>query len=391
MNHPALPFIFFVFILLLYQIISYHVLQIKFLLTHRDLFAQQLLLCSDIFCPMSKTSTQQTSAFKEIPNPPYDLVVVGELNMDLILDHVNNLPEIGKERIAENMTITLGSSSAILASNASVLGLCTAFTGRVGDDLFGNRILRILDERGLDTSNILVSDKVNTGLTCIYTTKGDRGMITYPGAMEELTIKDINWEQIGSARHLHLSSYYLQKGIRPDCAELFNKAKAMGLTTSLDTNWDPDEQWGDEIYDILKFIDVFLPNDEEAMLISKKDNLDDALHFLTSLGCIVVATCGSKGIIAQSGSTRYTVTSVPVTSVDAIGAGDSFNAGFLSRFVKGQSLEESLKFGVVTGAFSTLEAGGTTAFEDIERFQKFAARANPQLTKTETKATDVKS
>ncbi len=316
-------------------------------------------------------------------NSSLDMVVVGELNMDIILDHVNKLPEMGKERIAKSMTITLGSSSAILASNAAALGLRIAFIGRVGEDLFGNHILRILDERGLDTSNILVSNRVQTGLTCIYTSIGDRGMITYPGAMEYLTISDISWNLIAKARHLHMSSYYLQKGIRPDCAELFKKAKCMGLSTSLDTNWDPDERWGNELFEILKNVDIFLPNDEEAMLISKKDNVDDALHYLNSFGCTVVATCGADGIRARSGTSLFSVTSIPVKSVDAVGAGDSFNAGFLSRFINGHSLEDSLLFGVTTGAYSTLEAGGTTAFEDLDRFKKFAESAKPKLTKTD--------
>ncbi|MEX0681058.1 MAG: carbohydrate kinase family protein [Balneolales bacterium] len=333
---------------------------------------------------MSNPSTIKNSPSQGHEKASSDMVVIGELNMDLIMDKINNLPEIGKERIAENMTITLGSSSAILASNAATLGLQIAFTGRVGKDLFGKQILQILDDRDLDISNILVSEKVKTGLTCIYTSEGDRGMITYPGAMDELSIEDMNWEQVRSSKHLHMSSYYLQKGIRPDCAEIFKKAKSMGLSTSLDTNWDPDEKWGDDVYDVLKYVDVFLPNDAEALLISKKNNLDDAIKFLTTFGCTVVVTCGSEGIVVREGTTQYTASAIDVKPVDAVGAGDSFNAGFLSKYVKQENLEECLKFGMITGAFSTLEPGGTTAFQDMKHFNTFASQAHPVIKKMES-------
>lgn len=308
-----------------------------------------------------------------------DMMVVGELNMDIILGHVNNLPAIGKERIAESMAVTLGSSSAILASNAAALGMKVAFTGRIGNDLFGEQIRKILNQRALDTNCILTSEKVQTGLTFIYTYDNDRGMITYPGAMEHLTIEDIDWAVVETTAHLHMSSYYLQKGIRPDCAELFRKAKSLGLSTSLDTNWDPDEQWGDEIYEVLKYVDVFLPNDAEAKLISKKDSLEDALDLLSSFGCVVVATCGSQGIIAKDGDTIYRASAVNVTPVDAVGAGDSFNSGFLKNYTAGFELGACLELGIITGAYSTQRAGGTAAFEDMNTFRKFQDGVKGQI------------
>ena len=331
-----------------------------------------------------ETEYQSSKSAIGANNPNFDIVVVGELNMDIIMDRVNRLPEIGKERIAMSMFITLGSSSAILASNASSLGLNVAFIGRVGNDIFGKQITHILDGRGLDVMSIITSEKLQTGLTFIYTYENDRGMITYPGAMEEMTIKDIDWEKVRASRHLHMSSYYLQKGIRPDCLELFKRAKALGLGTSLDTNWDPDENWGEELYEVLKYVDVFLPNDAEAKLISKKKRLDDALAHLASFGSIVVATCGSEGVIARAGDTVYHVSAIKVTPVDAVGAGDSFSAGFLKNYVGGLDLRACLELGVTTGAYSTLKSGGTAAFEDMDSFQLFFDKVKSQINITVT-------
>ncbi|MCA1801405.1 MAG: carbohydrate kinase family protein [Rhodothermaceae bacterium] len=323
-----------------------------------------------------------TESFTEQPGVPAkkDLLVAGELNMDLIMEQVQGHPELGKERISEGMTLTLGSSSAIMASNASSLGLSTGFAGRVGNDLYGNKIREILQSRGIDTSHILDTPGVQTGLTVIYTIGNDRGMITYPGAMDFLTAEDISEELLEKHRHFHISSYYLQKGLREGAAGLFKKAKALGLTTSFDTNWDPDEKWGEEIFDILPYVDVFLPNDDEAMRISRTGNVDDALAKLAGYAGLVVATCGIKGIKARTGNTLYELQTVTVDSVDAVGAGDSFNAGFLSRYLKTAPIEDCLKAGVLAGAFSTTRAGGTAAFENLKNFERFGSNASPELT-----------
>lgn len=305
----------------------------------------------------------------ETSNPT--LIVVGELNIDLILDNVNQLPEIGKERIAQAMTLTLGSSSAILASNASMLGLDVGFIGRIGVDPFGNFAVNSLDESGVDTRHIINTDGAATGVTAIYTYHNDRGMLTYPGAMEELVIQDIPWDYISQAKHLHLSSYYLQTGLRPACKDLFKKAKELGLTTSFDTNWDPEEKWGTDVLEVLSYVDVFLPNDQEALLISGEDNLDQALSSLAKRAGIVVATCGAEGIKARQGDASYNLPGLPVVPVDAVGAGDSFNAGFLNQFINGNPIKECLHAGLVSSAFSTLASGGTAALKNKEEFARF--------------------
>ncbi|MEX2640077.1 MAG: carbohydrate kinase family protein [Balneolales bacterium] len=304
------------------------------------------------------------------------MVVVGELNVDLILEEINQLPEIGKERIAKGMTLTLGSSSAILASNASMLGLDVGFIGRIGRDAFGELALRSLQDSRVDTRHIIETEGLTTGVTTIFTHRNDRGMLTYPGAMESLVLDDIPWDYLHQAKHLHLSSYYLQSGLRPSCKELFRRAKQLGLSTSLDTNWDPEEKWGKDVLDVLPYIDIFLPNDHEARLISGKNDLDAALEFLSQRAGIVVATCGAEGVRAQQGDQKLSLPGLPVRPVDAVGAGDSFNAGFLNRYLGGEKLEDCLHYGLLTGAFSTLGSGGTSAFRDRDHFRRFSREMN---------------
>ncbi|WP_157942227.1 carbohydrate kinase family protein [Salinibacter altiplanensis] len=301
------------------------------------------------------------------------LVVVGELNADLILTSVQALPELGKEQLAEGMTLTLGSSSAILASNAGALGVDVGFVGRTGDDVVGERVREALDDRGIDVRHVLDTPDDATGLTVIYTHGDDRGMMTYPGAMEALTIDDIPWDYVAQANHVHLSSFYLQKGLRSDVDVLFRRAKAHGLTTSLDTNWDPDEQWDGGILDVLEAVDVFLPNDDEARRIAGEEHLGPALARLGQRANVVVATRGSAGATVRANASTQSFSPPRVDPVDAVGAGDSFNAGFLRRYVEGEALAECVRFGLVTGAYSTQAAGGTAAFDPPDAFWSFAA------------------
>lgn len=316
----------------------------------------------------------EPGAASEPPSVPA-LAVVGELNVDLLLEEVNALPALEEERRAEHMTLTLGSSSAILAANAAALGLHVGFVGRIGTDDFGRVVSKALHARGVDVGQLIDTPEAQTGLTAIYTHAGQRGMITYPGAMEHLTLSDMPWDYLKQARHLHLSSYYLQRGLRPDCAQLFQRAREAGLSTSFDTNWDPDEEWGRrEVQEVLQHVDVFLPNDEEARRISGQDDLMKALDRLTEAGNAVVVTRGAEGAIARgkNGATvRFPAIPPPGRVVDAVGAGDSFNAGFLTAYLTGASLEACVRHGLLSGAFSTQAAGGTAAFDDARAFEEF--------------------
>lgn len=303
-------------------------------------------------------------------NKKFDVIVVGELNVDLILNSIESFPEMGKEKIAKDMTLTLGSSSAIFASNLSSLGAKVAFVGKIGDDAFGSLVKERLQDKKVSTEFINTS-KLNTGATIVLNYSEDRAMVTYPGAMEDLTIADIENDTLKSARHLHFSSYFLQPGIQPGLLQLFKTAKENGLTTSLDIQWDPQEKWNFNYREVLPFVDVFLPNEQEALLLTQESVLENALSKLTSFGKLVVVKLGSKGSIAATKKKSVFKQSFYNDNVvDAIGAGDSFNAGFIFRFINGYDFDECQRFANLTGAINTTAAGGTTAFQSYDQIIK---------------------
>jgi sugar/nucleoside kinase (ribokinase family) len=303
----------------------------------------------------------------------YDVLVVGELNVDLILDEIDKFPEVGKEVLARKMTLTLGSSSAIFASNCSSLGARVAFIGKIGRDKFGEVVLESLQKSGVDISMIKLDEHWGTGATVVLNVDEDRANTTYPGAMDLLTLDDIAESDLEKARHLHFSSYFLQPGMWNSLGELFRKAKKNGLTTSFDMQWDPMESWKLDIADVLPHVDVFLPNETELMLLTGKNTLNEAIEAVKEYTNILAVKRGNRGSSVYCNNQLSNLPSfLNEQVVDAIGAGDSFNAGFINKFINGNDISECQKFGNLTGAISTTAEGGTTAFKDYANFKKVA-------------------
>jgi sugar/nucleoside kinase (ribokinase family) len=225
----------------------------------------------------------------------FDVLVVGELNIDIILNEIDSFPEIGKEKLANKMDITLGSSSAIFASNLSSLGVKVAFLGKIGKDQNGDFVIDSLKDKGVDTSMIIRSQEYNTGATIVLSFLEDRANVTYPGAMDHLLLEDIKTENLESARHLHFSSYFMQPGIKPGIQALFRKAKSAGLSTSMDPQWDPAEKWDLDYKSILPMVDVFLPNEVELNNITGTTNIEDAFQAIQDYCNIVVVKSGNNG------------------------------------------------------------------------------------------------
>jgi sugar/nucleoside kinase (ribokinase family) len=298
------------------------------------------------------------------PQPKFDLSAVGELNLDLVMYGLPAEFELDREHLASDMRITLGSSSAIFAHNFVLLGNRVGFNSAIGIDPFGELCLTRLAESGADISGVRKYEGRQTGLTVILPRPQKRYILTYPGVMAEMRFEDLDLEHVFNARHLHLSSFFLQRALRPSVAELFRRAKQAGLTTSLDTNDDPEDRWDSHVIEVLQFVDVLLPNESEACRLARREDPMDALGFLSEKCRLVVMKRGENGVTARRGGEIVTAAPVKAEVVDTIGAGDSFDAGFLHQFIRGAALEECLRYGNLTGALSTTRQGGTEAFRD---------------------------
>jgi sugar/nucleoside kinase (ribokinase family) len=289
---------------------------------------------------------------------PFDILVAGEINPDLILSG-DVIPAFDQtEKLVDTAALTIGSSSGIFACGAARLGLKVAFIGVCGDDLFGHFMLSELEKRGVDISNVIVRADGQTGLSVILNQGSDRAILTHPGLIAALQAADIANDLLQKARHLHVASYFLQTGLQPGLPDLFRRAQALGLTTSLDPNYDPSETWlgFDEL---LSVTNVFLPNDREAQSLSTEANVDLSAKKLSSKVEMLGIKLGAEGALGVHNDQKIRVASIPVKVVDTVGAGDSFDAGFLYGYLNGWPLEKSLRLACVCGALSTQCEGGT--------------------------------
>lgn len=299
----------------------------------------------------------------------FDVVVIGELNIDLVLWEVP-FPENEKEKLAKDMRFTMGSSSAITAHNLAVIGSKVGYIGKSGEDNFGDFMIQGLQAGGVDTRGIIRDKKLKTGATIILANPPKKALLTYMGAMTDMKMKDINWDYIKQARHLHLGCYYLQTGLVPDVAKIFSQVKNMGLTTSLDTNWDPSERWSEDLYEVLRQTDVFFPNDDEATRIAHESSLDKAIEKLRKMVKVLAIKKGKEGTVVCSSSERFDIPAFIIEAVETTGAGDSFNAGFLHQYTRGKSLQECSRFGNACGALAVTALGGTGAYKNKAMVQK---------------------
>jgi sugar/nucleoside kinase (ribokinase family) len=303
--------------------------------------------------------------------PQFDVTLAGELNLDLILYGLPEQLEPERELLADRMALTLGGSSAIFAHNLAALGTKVGFVSKIGEDAMGTIALEKLSEGGVDVSCVRRASNLGTGLSVILQHPTWRNILTHLGTISELRFEDLDLDYLKSSRHFHLSSFFLQTALQPRIPELFQILKGAGLTLSMDTNDDPDDTWQGGLKDVLRYLDVFMPNEREARRITGTEDRDAAIARLAEIVPLVVVKMGAKGAIARRGRETFTSPGINVEPLDAVGAGDSFDSGFISQYVRGADLGTCLQFGNLSGAFSTTRAGGTEAFRDRQWREKF--------------------
>jgi len=306
-----------------------------------------------------------------------DVYVIGDVNPDILVIGSDVVPEFGQvEKYVGTIRLTVGGSSAITACGLARLGLRVAHGGIVGDDILGHAVLEALRDRGVDGSTITVDPAIPTGATVHLGTGEDRAMLTATGTIDRLRAEDVPREILPHIRHLHAGSTGIQPKLRPGLPDLYREARAAGVSTSFDTNWDPDRRFVG-IDPMLAATDIFLPNEKEATLISGESDPLAAAHALVERAAAagrdddagpltVVVKLGADGALAVRADEALRVPADKVQVVDSTGAGDGFNAGFIFGFLDGRPLGECLALGVACGSLSVRAIGGVDGQATLE-------------------------
>ena len=306
------------------------------------------------------------TAMSETPS----IAVLGDCCLDLVLYGLPEALPVERELLAASMSMRMGGSGAITAHNLSCLGNHVRFVFAGGEDSFAALCRARLAAAGVDSSRAVVRAASSTGVTVLLQHAGSRHILTYPGVTSSLGLGDVDLEYLCEARHFHLNSYYLQQKLSGDLPELLRRIKQRGLTISLDPNDDPADTWDGGIAEALQYVDVLMPNEREACRIAGEAGLEGAIARLTRVVPLLVLKRGARGASAYGDASQWHLPPWPAAVVDAIGAGDSFDAGFLHGYLRQWPLEECLALGNLAGAWSTTESGGTDAFADAAHLQR---------------------
>ena len=292
--------------------------------------------------------------------PAPDVLVIGDANPDLLLTG-DAVPRFGQaETLVDSADLVLGGSAAIVACGLARLGVATALAATVGDDLYGEFVRSALADRGVDVRWLRTDPSLPTGLSVVLSV-GDRAILTHPGTIASTGPEVVDEDLLTRVRHIHSASCFLQPRLAPHLPRFLAAARAGGATTSVDTNWDPAETW-DGVLALLEQADVLMPNATELRALAGRSDLADAARVVLDLGCRVALKDGAHGgALWEAPDVVRRVPAPAVPTVDTTGAGDSFDAGFISGMLDGLPGEECLTRAVLCGSLSTRAVGGTAA------------------------------
>jgi len=299
------------------------------------------------------------------------IAVIGELNVDLIASGLTTAPVLGREILAEDFQTVLGSASAVFACGVARLGHPVSFFSKVGDDDYGRFCVASLQKAGISTGNVATIPASKTGITISLSTCSDRALVTVLGAISELRYKDMDLQALQGHSHLHMTSFFLQTALRPSFPRILRQARELGLTTSFDPNSDPMSSWGPDVWRVVDEVTILFINQEEALHLTRKKNVREALKQLAKRAPWIVVKLGPRGAIAAADGEVVSAPPFKVSPVDTTGAGDSFAAGFVHAFLSGRDLHRCLLEGNACGALSTLQVGGTGGQPDLASLSKF--------------------
>jgi sugar/nucleoside kinase (ribokinase family) len=303
------------------------------------------------------------------------ILVIGELNVDLIVSGLPSLPALGRELTCTGFSRALGSSSAIFSRALGGLGAQVDFMGKVGADDNGHFMVAQLQEVGIGTQGVVVDPEIQTGVTISLTYPDEKAQITYLGSIADYRLSDVDLGLLGDYAHLHMASMYLQTGLRPAFPQLLGRARELGLTTSLDPGWDPEERWDAGLFKSLSAVNVLFVNEHEVKAIAKTDVVSQASMALAKYVDVVVAKLGAGGALVAGPDEVLEAPAFPAEVVDTTGAGDSFNAGFIYRYVvQGRSRAESLRFANACGAIAVTRVGGASSVPSALEVESFLAQ-----------------
>lgn len=280
-----------------------------------------------------------------------EICVIGNLNVDLLIRGMTSLPEWGREVVGTSHHAFPSGQAGYLALGLAALEVPVSVVGVVGDDEAGTGIVRALADAHVDATGISKLKGEQTGLTvALVRPDGERAFVSNIGCSGSFSPELVQRSAhvIARAGLVAVVGLFMIPNLPiTRVRELFAQCRRRGQQTMLDTGWDPKD-WGsqtlDDVKALLSEVDLFLPNLDEAQAITGEHDPDAALRALSSLcaGSVVIK-CGSEGSIARHDDAILRHPAYAVTVIDAVGAGDSFDAGLLAALADGGTMDGAIR------------------------------------------------
>ncbi len=302
---------------------------------------------------------------------PADVVCAGIIVADHVCSPIAHLPEAGELVLADQLLLTIGGCAANVAVDLAKLGASAAVVGRVGDDVFGRVVAEMLRERGVDVSAVRTTPGLDTSQTLIVNVAGqDRRFIHSFGANAVFRAVDIS---TAPCRVLYLGGYLLMNEVHPEeLRQVFAAARRGGAKTVLDVVTPGPADYLARLAPVLPEVDVFLPNNHEAELITgEHDPMTQAERFLALGAKTAIVTLGDRGSVLATEGKRLRAGAFPAAFVDGSGGGDAFAAGYIDGLLRGLDAEGCLRRASAVGASCVRAIGTTTSVftgEELEAF-----------------------
>jgi sugar/nucleoside kinase (ribokinase family) len=292
---------------------------------------------------------------------PTGVLCCGSIVLDIVVRPVDRFV-FNTSLWVEDIEQHLGGNGASTSYTLALLGAPARLLAAVGRDTFGDFALARLRSAGCDVTNVCVLEGRTATSIAVVNSAGDRLLLHRPGVNATVFDDPIVFspQLTAGLSHFHFANFYSLPRLRRRAAATVRAARAANLTVSVDTGWDSQGRWLDDLGPCLPMTGLLFVNAEEARFLTGIEDPRAAGRRLRELGAeIVVVKTGCGGCLVFHADGEIAAPAFDVPVLDTTGAGDCFAGGFLAALSRGESLEEAARFANGVAALSIQSLGAT--------------------------------
>jgi len=303
------------------------------------------------------------------------VLVCGSIVMDVVARPVDRLVW-GATTWLDSLEQHMGGNGASTACTLGTLGAPVRLLSAVGSDEFGGRVLGRLAAAGVDVSAVTRTAGPSAASVALVNSEGERLLLHHPGPNAEIFSEPLDFSGALAAgiTHFHLGNLFALPLLRRHAGKTVRRARQAGLTTSLDTGWDSQGRWIEDLGPCLPYTDLLFVNEDEARRLGSAEDALSAAGRLRELGAgTVIVKLGGRGCALCTAAGVTLVPAFDVVALDTTGAGDCFAGAFLAAVHHGLTPEDAALAANAVAALTIQQLGATTGLRSWEQTRAWMA------------------